>query len=471
MELFHLGRLPYMARRSFVLEIRHLLLWGVFAGLIEGTVSAVIVSKTFNAGIVLITVVQATPAFANLISILWGVMLVGRRKLPVMFGLGAAAIVTVLSVGATPMTAWGGWLFAAQVALSRLFMSGVVEARASTWKSNYPRSHRGRITAALQIVRTVGSLPLILGAGLLFDRNPAAYRWFYPAIAIIGAVAMFMYRHARVRGERRALRRPSAEHDALANEALGEPYSLVSMMKPWHIIGRMKRALREDHRFARYIQAQMCIGSANLMVMPVNTIILTKVMKLGYTSSNTLIDIIPRFITLGMLPIWAHYFDRVGVLRFRVVNSTCWSLSVLICGVGAALAIHAGGVAGLMTAAITIYAVGRVFDGLAQSGGAIAWNIGHLHFTEDNKAELYMGIHVSLTGLRGLTAPFIGALLYEWTGYGVFGASFVLATIGLFLFYRLAREESHGRHLQAEVNKDRVGSGDRVGQAADLVRR
>lgn len=460
-----------MARRSFIFEIRHLLLWGVFAGLVEGTVSAVIVSKTFHAGILLITVVQATPAFANLISLLWGVTLLGRRKLPVLFALGAAAVVVVSSVAATPMTAWGGWIFAGQVAMSRLFLSGVVEARASTWKSNYPRTHRGRITAALQIVRTIGSLPVILGAGLLFDANPAAYRWFYPAVAVVGALALILYRHARVRGERRALRRPPAELDALANEALGEPFSLVSMMKPWHIVRRMRRALGEDTRFARYIQAQMCIGSANLMVMPVNTIILTKVMKLSYTSSNVLIDVIPRFITLGMLPIWAHYFDRVGVLRFRVFNSMCWSLSVLVAGVGAAMAIHANGAAALLSAAIAVYSIGRVFDGLAQSGGAIAWNIGHLHFAEDNKAELYMGIHVSLTGLRGLTAPFIGALLYEWISYGVFGVSFAVAITGLILFRRLAHEEKLASRSEAELHKDKVGARDRVGKPADLVRR
>jgi hypothetical protein len=89
--------------------------------------------------------------------------------------------------------------------------------------------------------------------------------------------------------------------------------------------GRMREALRQDPRFARYCTAQMCIGTANLMVLPVNTIVLTKVLALTYTASNGLLDIIPRLTTIFMLPIWARLFDRVGVLRFRVVNSACWS--------------------------------------------------------------------------------------------------------------------------------------------------
>lgn len=82
MNLLSVRRVPYMARRNFVIEIRHLLLWGIYAGLLEGTVSAVVVSKTFGGSEWLIAIVQATPAFANLSSLLWGALLVGRRKLP-----------------------------------------------------------------------------------------------------------------------------------------------------------------------------------------------------------------------------------------------------------------------------------------------------------------------------------------------------------------------------------------------------
>src|SRR5258706_1231465 len=151
-----------MARRPFVIEVHHFLFWGLFAGLVEGTVSAVVVSKTFNAGPLLITIVQATPAFANLVSLFWGAMIVGRPKLPAFLAMAAASVAVTLAVAGTPHSALGGWIFAAQICLSRVFMSGVVTTRASLWKSNYPKSHRGRITASLQIVRTLMSLPVIL---------------------------------------------------------------------------------------------------------------------------------------------------------------------------------------------------------------------------------------------------------------------------------------------------------------------
>src|SRR5882672_9242144 len=98
-----------MARRPYLIEVRHFLLWGLFAGLVEGTVSAVVVSKTFHGSNLLITVVQATPAFANLVSLFWGAMIVGRRKIPAFLAFAAASVAVTLSVAITPHTWLGGW--------------------------------------------------------------------------------------------------------------------------------------------------------------------------------------------------------------------------------------------------------------------------------------------------------------------------------------------------------------------------
>jgi hypothetical protein len=101
-----------------------------------------------------------------------------------------------------------------------------------------------------------------------------------------------------------------------------------------------------------------------------------------------------------------------------------------------------------------VYVFGRVFEGLAQSGGAIAWNIGHLHFAEDDKAELYMGIHVSLTGLRGLVAPFLGTFLFHLIGAGVFAVGFIISFVGYVIFSGLARDERRQKDRGFPVETD-----------------
>ncbi len=43
----------------------------------------------------------------------------------------------------------------------------------------------------------------------------------------------------------------------------------------------------------------------------------------------------------------------------------------------------------------------------------LAWNLGHHDFASARRAAQYMGVHVTLTGLRGILAPIIGVSLYE----------------------------------------------------------
>ena len=46
----------------------------------------------------------------------------------------------------------------------------------------------------------------------------------------------------------------------------------------------------------------------------------------------------------------------------------------------------------------------------------MAWRLGHMAFAPKEKDALYMGAHVSLTGLRGMLAPIVGLYLYRVMG-------------------------------------------------------
>ncbi len=83
---------------------------------------------------------------------------------------------------------------------------------------------------------------------------------------------------------------------------------------------------------------------------------------------------------------------------------------------------------------------GVVIKGCACGGGALAWNLGHLDFAPEDRASEYMAAHVTLTGLRGLIAPFMGVTLYQlfesiskgsgpWV-FAVASALVVLAALG-----------------------------------------
>jgi len=51
--------------------------------------------------------------------------------------------------------------------------------------------------------------------------------------------------------------------------------------------------------------------------------------------------------------------------------------------------------------------------GLSMAGANLGWNLGHNDFASLGRAQHYMGVHVTLTGVRGLIAPSLGMLCYQ----------------------------------------------------------
>lgn len=440
--LLGLPRLPLMARRNYLIEYRHLVFWGMFVGMFEGTISSIVAIKTFQASEWLVTFVVTTPMLANLLGGVWGSILTGRRKLRLFIGFGAAAAAVIASVAFTPMTQVGGYLFAAQMLLARGFLAGCVTARSAIWKHNYPTRMRGQIAARLQIMRFSMAIAIVLTVGTLFDLRPDLYVWVYPVTALIGGISLMLIRPMRVRGERAefAVIRAANAHVATSRRA--------ALLTP----ARQSIAvLRDDPDFRQYCIGMMFLGFANVMIMPLMPIIVTGEMQFSYKASAGLLDVLPRILmVLSMLP-WAHLFDRRGAVHFRVSNAMAWTSAAAFAGIGAAL-LHLSAFASGAGFAVVIacFTLSRIFDGLGRGGGAIAWNLGHLHFAKPERADAYMGTHVFLTGIRGLTAPAFGTLLYNQTGAFAFAVAVGLAMTGMFVFRNLAKTQRDREVLAAE---------------------
>ncbi len=442
MDLFRAQTVPYMSRLAYVAECRHMLLWSVVVGLAEGNVAAVVVAKTFGGGEWLIAIAAAAPMFAKFVSLIWGMVCVGRRKLKVMGTLAALTTLTLVSITFTPQSETGGWIFVAQMALAQVFLAGVTTVRSGVWKANYPRKFRGQITARLQLLRAVVSIASMLTVAFLFDREVSAYRYVYPGLALFGVPAIFFLGKMRVRGEHSELHQNGASGDQLETMVV-EPFSLAVLLSPGHVLGEMRRVLREDHRFARYCKALMMVGCGNVLIIPVMASIITRDLDLNYALCIVMLDVIPRGVMMGALFVWAPYFDRVGVVRFRVMNSLCWLAYILLGAAGTLLMLNASAWGPHATSlALGFYVMSRVFMGMSFGGGALAWNLGHLHFAKPHEAEVYMGIHVTLTGLRGLTMPFIGIWLWMHAGIAVWILASILSLWGLIIYIRMARGET-----------------------------
>ena len=56
---------------------------------------------------------------------------------------------------------------------------------------------------------------------------------------------------------------------------------------------------------------------------------------------------------------------------------------------------------------------GSVLLGVAYAGSNLGWNLGHNDFASVGRAQHYMGVHVTLTGVRGAIGPPVGILIYN----------------------------------------------------------
>ncbi|MEN8159287.1 MAG: MFS transporter [Myxococcota bacterium] len=348
--------------------------------LMEGGFVGVIADKVYDAHPAWIALATAAPMFGNLSSVLWARLAERVRVVPLLLALQAALVLCVGGVALLPGTKLGGALLMALLVAARISIGAVVTVRSVVWTRNYPRAVRARITSRLTILAQGVMAATAALAGAVLDRQESALPWLYAAGAVVGLVGVWAYTGVRLREEKAV---------APAEAVRARPPKLSS----WQV-------LREDPLYARYLGWQFLLGISNMMVEPAVVYAVSREMGAGYGTSVALIVVVPMLLGMGTLPLWAGWVDRMHAAEFRSKHSWLWVISQSLMG------------AGILLGSVFWVGAGRVVFGVARGGGGLAWQLGHNDFARPERAGLYMGIHATLTGLRGSFAPFLGMLLY-----------------------------------------------------------
>jgi hypothetical protein len=177
------------------------------------------------------------------------------------------------------------------------------------------------------------------------------------------------------------------------NTALGES-QLFSL-------GAMRRILREDPSYRRYMLWLGVYGAGNLMVSAQFVIVFSDQMHLSSAMQIGVLAIVPLLSIPLFTPLWARMFDAGHVIEYRARQ--CWVLIAAIALL--VLAVFSG--------ELVLLWVGALVLGAASAGANLGWNLGHTDFASLGRLQQYMGVNVTLTGMRGLIAPPAGVLTYE----------------------------------------------------------
>jgi len=388
--------------RSFRREQVTELTLPVATSLMEGGFVAVVAAKTFDVEPWVLAVISASSMFGNLSSFFWNRVGNARPKVPLIVVLQSLVLVCVLAIAASPRSDAGAWVLVASTIGCRLLIAGIITTRSVAWSLNYGRNLRARATGRLQLLSSFMIVMTTSVAGLLMDAHPENFRWLYAGGALVGAVGVWSFSRVVVLGEKRhrVLERRSDEDGAERN--------------------RFFAILRGDRHYARYQLHQFTSGVAAMMLEPALVYLVSRQIGASYIASIGITMIIPFLLNLATLPLWARYLDRVHVAEFRARQNALWVIGILVMFVGA------------WQMSLAWLALGRVITGIVNGGGSLAWQLGHNDFAPREQLSAYMGIHVTLTGVRGAFAPFLGMALY--LGWDARGGLPAMPGIGAALF-------------------------------------
>ena len=372
---------------------REIVPWGLLGlalGLVEGATAAVLVKQHFSgvappfAVNLAVALVSGAPAFSNVLSFVWANVAHGRARVQLIVALQAAFALLVGCVSFASRAAGGLVVTVLSVIAARVLWAGILTVRAAVWSANYPRNVLARITGRLVIVNSVAVACSAALVGWALEAHAVDARWLYGGGALAGLLGAWLYRAMRVRREFRLLA------EEAASGARSEPFSLRMLT----------RILKDDPTYREYMLWMGVFGGGTLMLTAQLVLLFSERLHLSSGTQIGMLAVVPLITQPIFLPWWARLFDASHVVRYR--SRQGWAIvlaSAAMC-------------AGVFSAWQPLLWLGAVLLGAAQAGANLGWNLGHNDFASVGRAQHYMGVHVTLTGLRGGVAPPIGVLAY-----------------------------------------------------------
>ena len=359
-------RVPLKARDAYGKDVAAGVLGAVMMGL-TGPFVAIIARKTLHANAFEIGLLSMAPVAGNLFSLVWANVMEGRRKMPfAVWSWVAARALFFLCVFATTSAS-----FVAIVAALNFIGSISAPAYAALIKEIYPDGDRARIMGYVRVC-TVGAFVIVtaIAAPLLSGDH---YRYLFPVAGLFGVASAFVF--AKIH----------------ANEAAGDPS--VSLGRFVH--GGVK-ILRDDPGFRWFCGGIFVFGFANFLAMPIYTIYQVQI---GVDTTWAGIYSIASALVMTVAYLyWGSYIDRKRPEGVVALQALVWaSIPLIYCFATRPWML-------LPTA---------VIGGVLGAGVELSYLTGVLWFAPSERITSYQAVFLSLMGLRGMVAPFVGAALNQ----------------------------------------------------------
>ncbi len=304
-----------------------------------------------------------------------------------------------------------------------IFQGIITPAMNGIFQANYRPQRRGILVG---LAFSSGSIVMITTCklvGYFLDLNEA----YYAPIFVVGAVCaassclfLSLIPAQGLKPPRRTLFARAPSRNPIA--AIGTTVRLVI------------KILKNDPQFAVFERNFFIYGSALWSSFVIAPIYLVQELNLSYSDISTAKALVGLSPALILPPLFGLLLDRVKPFRFSVIVMTPVAFFPL-------LLIAAQGQTGAFV--LILVSVGYLVHGIGQTGVNLMWQLGSLHFAEPGEAYIYQGIHVSITGIRGILVPQLALLVKFLFGFKVLFVS--CSALIAFAVLLMAMEIRRGR--------------------------
>ena len=159
--------------------------------------------------------------------------------------------------------------------------------------------------------------------------------------------------------------------------------------------------MRTDKLLRNVLAAWMFMGFANLMMLPLRVEYTSNPrygLSLGPRSITLLTIIVPAAVRLVTTVPFGWAFDKLSFFALRIIVNVVFAMSIVSFFLGKDMR-------GLV--------FGSLAYGLGVAGGDVLWNLWTIKFAPPGRVADYMALHMFFTGVRAISAPFVGFYLIE----------------------------------------------------------
>ncbi|MBV8718589.1 MAG: MFS transporter, partial [Chloroflexi bacterium] len=254
-----------------------------------------------------------------------------------------------------------------------LTMALVAPQQVDVWRGAYPRRLRARVLGYLRVVQTLatavgaplgGFLIDALGAGRMLSAGAA--------LGVIGAAG-----YSRVRSQ-----------PVVASQRFTPAASL--------------RILVEQPRYRALVVAWVVWGFGSFMATPLYALVLVDRFQASYADIGVL-QLVGALSGLLAYFVLGQYLDRRGGFGATPIGLALMALVPLVY---------------LLAPNVAWVALGYMLQNVGNSASDLGWQVALVSRVDDHDRLRYQAAHTSITGLRGVVAPFLGSFALT-AGLGV----------------------------------------------------